>query len=917
MNICFIKSRIRQQSRARKAGCFAVGLSRLKSCVCFIKSRIRNCSRVAIPSPVGGFGLVETLITAGVGLTIGMGMLKVSQVSLQTSQMIETSFAERDLSYSIRQVLSNPADCKWNLEPGRTGGLSSDGTGALSALKKTYGSTNPSEYVTVIEKGVFSNKLEVVKLEFSSSGSANERTFKVYYKKKNLGSYSSLGDCTAGDTSGCYFKSCKVDYAFSGTTVNTCDLLNCAGMGGDTAVGECRDNEYLRGFDKSGRPVCSQMVQPGLAPCEQGRFLTGFDDDGEPVCRILCGGGRTWNDQEGACVCPDSSKPHWSGASCISCEGGQTYQTGVGCLCPAGSNWNGSACITCTGGKTWSGTACVCPPYKPEWNGTACTACPTARPNWDGSNCRACPPANPKWTGFQCSSCPSHKPKWDSATSDCIACPSNRPKWDSATSTCTACPSANPKWTGFRCSSCPSHTPKWDSATSDCIACPSNRPKWDGSTCTACPSANPKWSGFRCSKCPSHKPKWDSATSTCTACPSGSNWNGSACITCTGGKVWDSRSCICPSHKPKWDGAKCVPCTGRRIWDTSSSECVCPSDMQYDDSKGECVCRPDRPYWSKAFLFSIRQHFTVAYKPKGCSRCPGDLKWNGSDCVCFTGGIKRGNSCICPSGQYSWNLNNLGIGRLTCLPCPTGSQVDGIICRCHEATPKFSADDRSCEACPAEKPAWIGSRGRCNTCSNEYGSEYHFTGSECLKCGGDLVYDSSRKTCVCPAGEKEVQRNGHNISCCPNNSDWNGSTCLNCGGGLYDSSRKTCVCPAGEKEVQRNGHNISCCPNNSDWNGSTCLNCGGGLYDSSRKTCVCPAGEKEVQRNGHNISCCPNNSDWNGSTCLNCGGGLVYDSSRKTCVCPAGEKEVQRNGNNISCCPNNSDWNGSNCILRN
>ncbi len=274
-----------------------------------------------------GFGLVEILITAGAGLVLGAGMLTLFQNSLQNSSALKVLAVERDLSSRLREILNNPADCKWNLTPGRTGGLSSDGTGALSALKKTNGSTNPSDYKPAIEKGVFKGKLEVVKLEFS--GSANERTFTVYYKRKGLKVYNTLGGgaCATGDTSGCYFESCKVNYTYSGTTVNTCALLNCAVDEVIKSVSKktCGQHQNLRGFDKNGEPVCKPVAQAGDI-CPAGQFLKHFDGKGKAVCETACSAGATWK--------------------------------GSSCVCLGGRIWNGSTC-TCLHGKYWDGSKCV------------------------------------------------------------------------------------------------------------------------------------------------------------------------------------------------------------------------------------------------------------------------------------------------------------------------------------------------------------------------------------------------------------------------------------------------------------------------------------------------------------------------------------------------------------------------------
>ena len=312
----------KRESSSRKAGLFTSTCFRLKSCFRFTLSRVRILSRVAIPSPVGGFGLVETLVVAGVSLTLGYGIIKTSLVGMQTNAIVHTSLKEQDLIHTVRTTLGDETQCKYNLKPSE---LTTAGTPlktTVSEIKNSGATTATTDDISLIKAGEnFKNNPLIHIQQMELSGTGSDRTFILYYKKPQLGSLSSPGTCTDLDPSGCYFIACKMDYDCSTdddcspTGSGVCNPRNCATGGAVAGVDtaqvtaiiteqlkkkNCSDDsgttKVLKGFKETTGQLdidCEPLpAQQQIQGCESGEVLQGFRDNGDPICVKHCSGGR-------------------------------------------------------------------------------------------------------------------------------------------------------------------------------------------------------------------------------------------------------------------------------------------------------------------------------------------------------------------------------------------------------------------------------------------------------------------------------------------------------------------------------------------------------------------------------------------------------------------------------------------------
>ncbi|MDE0119930.1 MAG: hypothetical protein OXM55_08000 [Bdellovibrionales bacterium] len=113
-------------------------------------------------------------------------------VSLHFSKVIQASTAEQSLIWSISKVLTNTIPCKANLKPSSGGISSTNGKGTISMLIQGLGDPNVED-TTLVKIGSFKDTLEVVRMDFTGSGTGNPKTstvikdFIVYYKLKPIG----------------------------------------------------------------------------------------------------------------------------------------------------------------------------------------------------------------------------------------------------------------------------------------------------------------------------------------------------------------------------------------------------------------------------------------------------------------------------------------------------------------------------------------------------------------------------------------------------------------------------------------------------------------------------------------------------------------------------------------------------------
>ena len=183
---------------------------------------------------ISGFFLIEVLVVLGIASVILLGTLTILSVSTQSSQIVKSSFSEKDLRIALGRVLGNQPQCEANLTPnGKLEGTDKLlGIGTVSSL-----SDNGMKFVETSKP--FKSDLEIIKMELIGDNtqdpkvSAVERTFVVYYKKQIMGKQSTLGGetCDTSDTRGCYFSQCKLKYKLNTSNdVETCDTLDCTGV---------------------------------------------------------------------------------------------------------------------------------------------------------------------------------------------------------------------------------------------------------------------------------------------------------------------------------------------------------------------------------------------------------------------------------------------------------------------------------------------------------------------------------------------------------------------------------------------------------------------------------------------------------------------------------------------------------------
>ncbi len=688
----FIKSRVRWISRVAGIACyFAAVCSRLRGCFLFIKSRVRWISRVEITG-IAGFGLVDTMITAGVGLTLGLGALKMGQVAVHSAQVVNTNLAEQDLRQTINNLLNNPADCAFNLKPS---GLSdkTNKKGRLTSKKliKTEGNnigTSPvtSDDTVILESGktfggglIKIQKMALIDPDETNSNTI-ERTFKVYYSKPRLGAYKTIGGgtCTDGtgatDQAGCYSLSCKMDYhckdadgdcsdstadltASPPVKADSCAPLNCSGAsaGGLTNV-FCDEDQYLRGFDSGGNKICQDIggcstgeVLQGIDPvtgnkicknidCPDGESFRGFDENGDKICEVAVQRGEAHHCEAGEYITGFNSEGEPVCESPCAIEG--MIVRNNTCMCPENQILSGSP------GDQNRRCVDICPAHQ-EWDevDSGCVdRCP-AHEWWDEVDLRCF---------FRC----ADDQLWDTAGKKCVNCPPNQVRITA--SACGPCPyykrfvnrrcqmrcqiGSGQRWNrdNNRCEDCPPSTPKL-SYNNRCTVCPSDRPHWNSSRkwCVSCLSSTPKWNGSSCVTCSAYdsaKPKWNSSTKSCEACPSDRpDWLSSVkrCVSCLSSTPkWNGSSCVtCSAYdsaKPKWNGSNCVTCS---VYNSAKPK--------WDSWMGRCVtCSAygsATPKWNGSSCVTCSAYDSAKpkwnYSTKSCEACPSGKEWNGSSCV--------------------------------------------------------------------------------------------------------------------------------------------------------------------------------------------------------------------------------------------------------------------------------------------
>ncbi|MDE0120021.1 MAG: hypothetical protein OXM55_08460 [Bdellovibrionales bacterium] len=227
-----------------------------------------------------GLSIMEALAAAFIGGVVLAGTGKMISVSLHSSKVIQASTAEQSLIWSISKVLTEAIPCKANLKPSSGGISATNGKGTINALIQGLGDPNVED-TTLVKVGSFKNTLEVVKMEFSGSGTGNPKTstvirdFIVYYKKEGVGTLENK-PCDSSNVEGCYFQGCSLKYKLENNlspNVEVCDVQNCAGLGENHVAGiSCGAGKYLKGFDSNGNKICEV-----LGECGANHYLKGFE----------------------------------------------------------------------------------------------------------------------------------------------------------------------------------------------------------------------------------------------------------------------------------------------------------------------------------------------------------------------------------------------------------------------------------------------------------------------------------------------------------------------------------------------------------------------------------------------------------------------------------------------------------------
>ncbi|MDE0119283.1 MAG: hypothetical protein OXM55_04655 [Bdellovibrionales bacterium] len=215
-----------------------------------------------------GLSIIEALVVAFIAGVVLVGTGKMISVSLHSSKTIQASTAEQSLIWSIGKVLTETISCKANLTPS-SGGISAiNGKGTINALIQGLG--NPHvEDIPLVKIGSFKDVLEVVKMDFTGSGTGNPKTstvirdFVVYYKKQGMGTLEDK-PCDSSNQEGCHFQRCSLKYKLENNpspSVEVCDVQNCAGLGENHIAGiSCGAGKYLKGFDSNGNKICEAVI---------------------------------------------------------------------------------------------------------------------------------------------------------------------------------------------------------------------------------------------------------------------------------------------------------------------------------------------------------------------------------------------------------------------------------------------------------------------------------------------------------------------------------------------------------------------------------------------------------------------------------------------------------------------------------
>ena len=230
---------------------------------------------------------MEVLIASVIGGVVMLGSIKGLSFALQAAQVSRSILTENDFRLTVSKALKTA--CVENLKPARlTGTNSAKGIGTLAEI------TKPS-----IGTGIYKKDVDVVKMELKGDPTAETRTFVAFYKKTGLGELNTVGnqDCSATNTSGCFYQTCRIDYKFKEDDPDTtedeslelaeCNPFDCNESAMHLAGVNCENTHghgfSVAGFDDSGQPICKNLTADAN-PCPFGTQLKGYKTDGRPDC---------------------------------------------------------------------------------------------------------------------------------------------------------------------------------------------------------------------------------------------------------------------------------------------------------------------------------------------------------------------------------------------------------------------------------------------------------------------------------------------------------------------------------------------------------------------------------------------------------------------------------------------------------
>ena len=658
-----------------------------------------------------GIGLIETLVGGAIGAVVVAGTMKSLQLSLESNLVAKATLAEMDIQHTIRQALQgNKQDCLANFTPEEKAdpdpyaqGIYGDdrewGIGEVFQLYK--------DGAKVLEKKqTFKGSLEIVKMSLKGvkptidpnskrinhGGPAVIRQFVVYYKKVNMGGYSTLAGnpCTESDLSGCYFEQCPVtlrvdddddkDTAPSIPTV--CNSGTCANYGSqgsgpppcykvdqtDTSGNEARTLVGCGGANRAGGTKATVMgYGAGIANTGTGNTFIGYKAGltntasgwntflGSHAGQVTTGNKNTFigfntgeKNTTGA-----SNTFLGSGAGKTITEGDNNIAIGhdvqldsatadnqinIGNIIKAGQEDKSSDDTTKIGVLkvcNSSGDECI------ELKNFEC-------------------PDNHYFKGFY----------QQDTTVDGV----QKKKGEPICHEETFCPTSLYHWTPENiCHKCPRDSPLYraNATPPDCASCASHSiyvlTGTNKNQCISnCPLSQPHYYSWRCNKCPQNRPHYDQVDQRCLRCHDNQPYfYNEQCNKCHQTQILVNNVCQCPSATPHLYGGQCNKCRSNQVV-----------------SNGHC-CPPATPHY------------------------------------------------------YSKN------GRLRCNKCPSGQVASNNHC-CDSATPHHYSGQ--CNPCPQNRPHLYTENNRCYKCPKTAPARH---GENCHPCRGGYFSFSGWKNCAC------------------------------------------------------------------------------------------------------------------------------------------------------------------------